>query len=98
MSPEQTVSPLSQFIPLLLIFLIFYFLIIKPQQKQQKEQEEMRKTLKKNDRVVTAGGIHGTVVNLKDTTVVLRLDDNVKVEFDRESIARRVKARDEKKS
>ena len=65
---------------------IFYFVVIKPQRKQQLEQEKTRKNLKKNDEVVTAGGIHGTVVNVKDKTVILRVDDNVKIEVDKEAI------------
>ena len=68
------------------IFLIWYFLVIKPQRSKQKEQAEMKKNLKKNDQVVTTAGIHGTIVNVKETTVVVRVDDNVKLEFDKESI------------
>jgi len=87
MSPDQAINPFGQMIPLVLIFGIFYFLIIKPQKKKQKEQEDLRKNLKKNDAIVTAGGMHGTVVMVKDKTVVIRVDDNVKIEFDKESIS-----------
>ena len=88
MPPEQAAaSPFTQLIPMVLIFFIFYFLVIKPQKTKQKEQEDTRKSLKKNDRVVTAGGMHGIVVNVKDKTVVIRVDDNVKIEFDKESIS-----------
>ncbi|VAX35130.1 Protein translocase subunit YajC [hydrothermal vent metagenome] len=91
MPTEQIANPLSQMFPLVIIFLIFYFLVIKPQKKQQKEQKNMRTTLKKNDQVVTSGGIHGTVVTVKDKTVMVRIDDNVKIEFDKESISTVVK-------
>ena len=66
--------------------LIFYFFIIAPQRKKQKELKAMIENLKKNDEVVTAAGIHGTVVIVKDKTVVLRVDDNCRIEFDKEAI------------
>jgi len=80
-------SPLLNMMPLLLIFIVFYFLLIRPQQKKQKEHEELIKKLEKNDEVVTTGGIHGTIVNVKDTTVVLRVDDNTKIEFQKNCVA-----------
>ena len=88
MPAEQAANPLLQFpiIPYVLIFLIFYFLLIKPQKDKQKEQTTIREKMKKNDQVITAGGIHGTIALVKDKTVVVRVDDNVKVEFDKESI------------
>ncbi len=75
---------LFQIIP---IILIFYFLIIRPQRQQQKKIKEMQDNLKKNDEVVTASGIHGTVAIVKDKTVVLRVDEGCRIEFDRESVA-----------
>jgi len=75
------------FIPLIFLFLVFYFLIIRPQQKKQKEHQAMIANLKKNDEVVTSGGIHGVIVNVKDKTFVLRVDENVKIEVDKGSIA-----------
>ncbi len=68
-------------------FLIFYFLIIVPQKKQQKQHKDMIDNLKKNDEVITSGGIHGTIVNVKDHTVILKVDDNVKVEIQKSSIS-----------
>lgn len=69
------------------IILIFYFLIIRPQRQQQKKIKEMQTNLKKNDEVITASGIHGTVAIVKDKTVVLRVDEGCRIEFDREAIA-----------
>ena len=69
------------------IVLIFYFLIIRPQRQQQKKIKEMLANLKKNDEVITTSGIHGTVVIVKEKTVVLRVDEGCRIEFDRESIA-----------
>jgi preprotein translocase subunit YajC len=68
------------------IFLIFYFLVIGPQRKKQKELKKMIENVKKNDEVVTAAGIHGTVVIVKEKTVVIRVDENCRIEFDKEAI------------
>ncbi|MBM7855122.1 preprotein translocase subunit YajC [Desulfohalotomaculum tongense] len=63
------------------LFALLYFLFIRPQQKRQKEHQKMINELKVHDEVATVGGIIGTVVRIKEETVVLRLGDNVKVEF-----------------
>ena len=84
----QAISPVVQFMPLILVFMIFYFLLIRPQQKKEKERLNMLKGIKKNDQVVTAGGMHATVLQVKDKTVTLRIDDNVKIEIDRDAISR----------
>ena len=81
-------SPLVQLFPLLLIFGVMYFLMIRPQMNQQKETSRMQSKLKKNDGVGTVGGIHGTVVNVKDGVVTLRVDDNVRFDVDKTGIAR----------
>jgi preprotein translocase subunit YajC len=86
MPTDQAVNPMMQFVPFILIMIIFYFLVIKPQKEKQKQLQESLKTLAKNDQVVTSSGIHGTVVLIKDKTVMLRVDDNVKIEFDKEAI------------
>ena len=78
---------LNQLFPFLIIFFIFYILVIKPEQKKKKEKEEKIANIKKNDKVVTAGGLHGTVAFIKEGTVVLRFDDNVRIEIDKEAIA-----------
>ena len=69
-----------------LIFFIFYFLLIRPQKKQQDEHKKMVAGLKKNDDVITSGGIYGTIVNVKEHTIILKIDDNVKVEVQKNSI------------
>ena len=75
--------------PFGVIFLIFYFLMIRPQKKQEKERQEMLKALKKNDRVVTIGGIQGVVMNVRDKDVTLRIDDtnDIRVRFSRSAIS-----------
>ena len=87
MTPEQPNNPLIQFVvPYALIFCIFYFIVMRPQKEKQKERQKLLSNIKKNDEVVTSGGIHGTVVNVKESTVVLRIDDNAKMEIDKEAI------------
>lgn len=83
----QAASPIMNLVPLLLIFVIFYFMLIRPQRKKEKEQQKMLKGLNKNDEVVTLSGIHGTIVNVKDKTITLRIDDNVKIELERNCVA-----------
>ena len=82
---------MAQMVPMLLIFFVMYFMLIRPQMKQQKELAAMQSKLKKNDEVVTSGGIHGTVVNVKDSVVTLRVDDNVRIDVDKSAITRMVK-------
>ena len=84
----QAANPIMQIVPLLMIFVIFYFLLIRPQQKKEKNRLSMLKSIKKNDEVVTAGGMHGIVLNVKDSTITLRIDDNVKVEVDKDAVSR----------
>ncbi len=86
-------NAIASLMPIIFIFGIFYFLLIRPQQKKQKEHAKMTSELKKNDEVVTNGGIHGTVVNVKDTTLILKIDDNVKIEINKSTVAYLKKSR-----
>ena len=79
-------SPFVQFLPLVFLFVVFYFLILRPQQKKQKDHAEMLTKLDKNDEVITAGGVHATVVSVSEKTVTLRIADNVKIEIEKGSI------------
>ncbi|MCL2804938.1 MAG: preprotein translocase subunit YajC [Treponema sp.] len=88
-------SLISSLIPFAAVILIFYFLIIRPQNKKRKETEKMLGGLKKGDRIVTIGGLHGTIQSVKETTVIVKVDDNVKLEFLRSAIST-VTAREEK--
>lgn len=80
-------NPFFAFIPFLLIIAVFYLLIIRPQQKRSKETRKMLDALKSGDKVVTIGGIHGTIISIDDKSVVLRIADNVKVTFSKSAIA-----------
>ena len=84
-------SPLVSFIPLVLIFVIFYFLLIRPQQKKAKEHQEMLGKLKKNDEVMTSGGIYGKVVALTDAVATLEIAPNVRIRVHRPQIGAVVK-------
>lgn len=87
MQNPPTVSPIINLFPLILIFIIFYFLLIRPQKAKEKEHQKILANLNKNDEVVSTGGIHGTVVNVKDKTVILRIDENVKIELEKNCVA-----------
>lgn len=72
--------------PLVLMFVVLYFLLIRPQQKRQKQRNTMLNALQKGDKVVTIGGLHGTIVELTDDTVVLRVNDVTKLTFERSAV------------
>lgn len=80
-------SPLVSLAPLLVIFVIFYFLLIRPQQKKMKTHKKMLDDLKKGDMIITSSGFYGTVVGLGDTSLELKLADNVKVKMLKSSIS-----------
>lgn len=85
-------NPLISMVPVLLMFVIFYFLLIRPQQKQQKDHREFLKALDKNQEVVLSGGIHGVITQVKEDTVSVKIAENVRVEVDKASVARALKA------
>ncbi len=80
-------NPLGAFVPLILMFAIFYFLLIRPQQKKAKQHREMLGNLKIGDRIVTNGGMYGTIVRMSDMTVIIEIADKVQVEMLRNTIA-----------
>lgn len=86
MPQAQAANPILSLFPLIFIFVIFYFLLIRPQKAREKEHQKMLSTLAKNDEIVSSSGIHGTIVNVKDKTVILRVDDNVKIEVEKNCI------------
>ena len=90
-------SPLDLLVPMGAIFLIFYFLLIRPQQKRQKEHDEMLRAVAKGDRVVTSGGIHGTVTGAADDVLTIEIANmegkRVRIKVDRGRIDRRLEAK-----
>lgn len=78
---------IAQFLPIIAIGLVFYFLVIAPANKQRKKQQEMISSLKKGDRVLTTGGIYGTIQGVEPEAVYLKIADNVKVKVARSAIS-----------
>lgn len=90
-APQEQGSILGLILPFVLMFVVFYFLLIRPQQKKQKDRNAMLSALTKGDKVVTIGGLHGTIVEITDDIVVLKVNDVTKLTFDRSSISHNVK-------
>ena len=86
------------FIPLILMFAIFYFLLIRPQQKKAKQHREMLGALKKGDKVVSSGGLHGTITGLADDAITMEIAPKVRVKVSRGSIAGRLTKEEQKPS
>ncbi|MDP4173855.1 MAG: preprotein translocase subunit YajC [Bacteroidota bacterium] len=80
-------SLISTFIMFGAIFLIFYFMIIRPQQKKAKERDVLLSNLQKGDKIITNGGIHGTIEGLEEKTALVKIDDHVKIKIERSAIA-----------
>jgi preprotein translocase subunit YajC len=78
-----------------LIIVVFYFLVIRPQNRKQKDAKRMLESIRKGDRVVTIGGMHGYVESVKDDAVVLKVDDNVKLKFNKSAISTVLERRDD---
>jgi preprotein translocase subunit YajC len=90
-------SFITSIIPFAAIILIFYFLIIRPQNKKRKDTEKMLSALKKGDKIVTIGGIHRTVQSVRESTVLVKVDDSVKIEFLRSAVSSVVTASKEER-
>jgi len=78
-----------------LIIVVFYFLVIRPQNKKKKDAQKMLENLKKGDRVVTIGGMHGFVESVKEDAVILKVDDNVKIRFSKSAVSQVLERRDD---
>ncbi|NND72003.1 MAG: preprotein translocase subunit YajC [Rhodothermales bacterium] len=85
--PSGEANPLTMFGPLILIFIVFYFFIIRPQKKKEDDRKKMIEAVKKGDSVVTIGGIHGRVLKVEDTRVLVEIDSNVKVKVEKSAIS-----------
>jgi len=86
MPQAQAASPLVQLFPLVFIFIIFYFLLIRPRKKEESQRQKMIAGINKNDEIVTLSGIHATVVTVKEKTLIVRIDENVKMEIEKNSV------------
>lgn len=85
---------IAGFLPIIILFAIFYFLLIRPQQKKAKEHREMIANLKKGTRIVTSGGIYGTIVAIDDTTIGLEIAEKVKIKISRGNVAAQISDND----
>jgi preprotein translocase subunit YajC len=88
----------SGLIMLLLVFVVMYFFMIRPQLKKQKEAQKFRNELKKGDKIVTIGGLHGKIIEVTDNTVVIEADKDIHLTFEKSAIASLANANSEKKS
>jgi preprotein translocase subunit YajC len=91
-APEGGAAGFASFIPLILMFVIFYFLLIRPQQKRSKEHRGMIDNLKKGDRIVTSGGLHGRITGLDETTLTVEIADKVRVKVSRPNVAAKIQS------
>ena len=87
---QPTGGGFAQFLPLILLFVGMWFLIIAPQRKRQKAHEHMLSQLKTGDEIVTSGGIYGTITNVKDDRLVVRIADNTKIELGKSFVANKL--------
>ena len=87
LAQAQAPSGWAALFPFLIVLVIFYFLLIMPAQRQRKRQQQMLRALKTGDRVITNGGIYGTIVGLRDDVVQLRIADQVRIDVTRSAIA-----------
>jgi preprotein translocase subunit YajC len=81
-----------QFVPIILMVVIAYFVLVRPQMRRQKDQQRLMSTLKTGDRVVTNAGIHGLISNVKETTVIVKVADNVKIEMEKSAVTNVLKS------
>ena len=86
-SASTTGGMAGMLLPFLLVILIMYFFLIRPQNKKQKELDKMLSALKKGDKIVTIGGIHGVISSVKEKTVIVKVDEDCKIEFNRTAIS-----------
>lgn len=90
-SPGAGPSLFGSILPFVFIFIIMYYVMLRPQMRRQKEQARLVAALKTGDRVVTSSGIHGLISNVKDTTVIVKVADNVKLEIEKTAVTNVVK-------
>lgn len=95
-SDGSSANPIASLLPFALMFVVLYLLILRPQMKKQKDQQRLIDELEKKDQIVTSGGIHGVIENIKDDIIVVKVADNVKIEISRAAVSR-VKNKEEEK-
>lgn len=91
-APSPAGTGIATFVPFIFIFVIMYFVLLRPQMRRQKDQQRLVSALKTGDRVVTNAGIHGLISNVKETTVIVKVADNVKIEMEKSAISNVLKS------
>jgi preprotein translocase subunit YajC len=81
-------NPMMSLLPLVLIIVVFYFFMIRPQMKRQKELKNFRLSLKKGDKIITTGGIYGRIAEMEEHTILVEVDNNVKLKIDKSAVLR----------
>ena len=85
--PQGNSNPIMSFLPLILIAIVFYFFMIRPQTKRMKDQKNFITNLKKGDKIVTVGGIHGKIAEVNDDTFLMEVENGVKMKIDKVSVS-----------
>jgi len=86
--PKEGENPLMSFMPLLLILVVFYFFMIRPQMKKQKELRKFRESISVGDKVITTGGIYGKIAEVRETVVILEVEDKMRLKVDKAAVVR----------
>ncbi|TDI72383.1 MAG: preprotein translocase subunit YajC [Bacteroidetes bacterium] len=86
-APGGDTNPIAMFLPLVLIFIVFYIFIIRPQKKKEDTRKKMIEAVKKNNRVITIGGVHGTVTQVDETSVLVQVDNNTKLRIEKSALS-----------
>ncbi len=81
-------NPLMSFLPLILIVVVFYFFMIRPQMKKQKEMRKFRDSLQNGDKVVTTGGIYGKIVEVRESVIIMEVEDKMRLKVDKAAVVR----------
>lgn len=87
-SPQPGANPLVSLLPLVLIIVVFYFFMIRPQVKRQKELTNYRNSLRKGDKIVTTGGIYGKIAEIDETTIIIEVEDKMRLKVDKSAVLR----------
>ncbi|MBL0048286.1 MAG: preprotein translocase subunit YajC [Bacteroidetes bacterium] len=85
--PQGGGNPIMSFLPIILIVVVFYFFMIRPQMKKAKEQQKFREAIKKGDKIVTIGGIHGKIVDVAEKTFIIEVEGGVKLRIERSAVS-----------
>ena len=87
MAPQPGQNPLISFLPIVLIIVVFYFFMIRPQMKKQKEQAKFREEIKKGDKIITIGGIHGKIAEISDKTLIIEVENGGRLKIEKSAIS-----------